>query len=320
MPPVGASAAPALRVTAVWTAAIVRGMHVAIHLAGGWERRVDPTWLQGWDPRPFDLGDGTTDVVAMGEGPPLLLLPPLPGYKEAWIGAAWRLARHFRVITFDLRERFAGPPTWDALLADLGRVAAAFAPGRATVLGHSLGGALAQHWALARPERVTALVLSSSFPCVGSTRGQWAKRYIEQSLVLASQRWLPEALAAPLSRRLAARGAWVYDRQCDERILAFVRHGVRNVPLALARQRVRLAFAHDTREALPAITAPTLLIVGECETRWAREATDEMARLIPGAEVRVSPGVAHLHPLSGAAWLAETVEGWWSGIAPRGSG
>jgi pimeloyl-ACP methyl ester carboxylesterase len=293
-------------------------MHVAIRLAAGWERLVDPDWLAGWRPQPFDLGDGTTEVVAMGSGPPLLLLPPLPGYKEAWIAVAWRLARRFRVVAYDLRSRFTGPPSWEALLADLERVADAFAPGAAIVLGHSLGGALAQRLALERPERVAALVLSSSFPRVGSTRGQWRKRYVEQSLVLASQRWLPESLAAPLARRLAARGAWVYDAHCDERVLAFVRHGIRHVPLGAARQAVGLAFAHDTRADVVRLSCPTLLVVGERETRWAREATAEMARLIPGAETRVSPAVAHLHPLSGAAWFAAAVEDWVGAGVGRG--
>jgi pimeloyl-ACP methyl ester carboxylesterase len=214
------------------------------------------------------------------------------------------------VVTFDLRARFAGPASWDVWLEDLARIADALAPGAAIVMGHSLGGALAQRWALARPDRVRALVLSSSFARVGSPRGQWRKRYLEQSLVLAMQRWLPERLAAPIAGRLAARGAWVYDRHCDARVLAFVRHGIRGVPLRLAGQRVGLAFAHDTRAELPRIAAPTLLVVGECEARWSREATDEMARLIPGAEVRISPGVAHLHPLSSPAWLADTVVEW----------
>jgi pimeloyl-ACP methyl ester carboxylesterase len=285
-------------------------MHVAIRLADGWQRTVDPRWLEGWAPQRFDLGDGATEVVTMGEGRPLLLVPPLPGYKEAWIAAARLFARRFRVITFDLRSRFAGPTGWPALVRDLERVADAFAPGPAVVLGHSLGGALAQYWTLAHPGRVAALVMSSSFARVGSTRGQWRKRYLEQSLVLASQRWLPESMAAPLARRLAARGAWVYDRRCDPRILDFVRHGIRHVPLALAGERVRLAFAHDTRAELSRIAAPTLLIVGEHETRWAREASREMARLIPNAELEISPGVAHLHPLSGADWLAETVTAW----------
>jgi pimeloyl-ACP methyl ester carboxylesterase len=293
-------------------------MHVAIRLAEGWQRHADPAWLEGWRPCPFDLGDGTTEVVVMGEGPPLLLVPPLPGYKEAWLVVAHRLARRFRVITADLRVRFDGPPSWEALLADLGRVADAFAPGPAAVVGHSLGGALAQRWALTRPGRVPALVLSSSFARVGSTRGQWRKRYLEQTLVLASQRWLPGVLALPLARRLAARGAWVYDPACDERVLAFVRHGIRSVPLGVARQRVRLAFAHDTRAEAPRIGCRTLLVVGERETPWALAATDELARLIPGAERRVSPGVAHLHPFSGAAWLAETV-GDWLGTPSSGS-
>jgi len=296
-------------------------MHVAIRLAEGWQRHVDPSWLEGWQPRPFDLGDGTTDAVALGAGPPLLLLPPLPGFKEAWVAVAHRLARRFRVVTFDLRARFRGRASWDALVADLDRVADALAPGGAVVVGHSLGGALAQRWALARPGRVTGLVLSSSFARVGRTRGQWRKRYLEQSLVLASQRWLPEPIAAPLALRLAARGAWVYDRQCDRRILRFVRDGIRCVPIGVAWRCVRLAFAHDTRADLGRIGCPTLLIVGERETRWAREASAELARRIPGAQLRVSPEVAHLHPLSGPEWLARTVEDWagrlggWSGTA-----
>ena len=294
-------------------------MHVAIRLDDGWQRRVDPAWLVGWHPQRFDLGDGTTEVVVTGEGPSLLLLPPLPGFKESWIAVAGRLARRFRVVTFDLRAHFGGPPTWEALVADLTRVADAFAPGASGVMGHSLGGALALHWALAHPGRVTALVLSSSFARVGSTRGHWRKRYLEQSLVLASQRWLPESLAAPLARAWAARRAWVYDPQCDERILAFVRHGIRRMPLAAGRRSVRLAFAHDLQAELGRIACPALVVAGERETPWALAAAEELARLVPGAELRLSPGAAHLHQLSAAAWLAETTGDWLALALGRGS-
>jgi pimeloyl-ACP methyl ester carboxylesterase len=280
---------------------------VSVALAGGWRRHLDPSWLEAWQPVPFDLGDGTTEVVAIGAGPPLLLLPPLPGFKEAWVAVAGRLARSFRVVTFDLRER---PRSWNVLLADLDRVADTYAPGPAAVAGHSLGGALALHWAIRRPDRVSALVLSSSFARVGGARGHWRKRYLEQSLVLASQRWLPEALAARLAARHAGRGTWVFDERCDEHILGFVRHAIRTLPIATARGALRVAFAHDLTAELPRITCPTLVVVGERESEWARAAAAELARSIPGATLRVSPGVAHLHPLSGAEWLAATVGEW----------
>jgi pimeloyl-ACP methyl ester carboxylesterase len=292
---------------------------ISVSLGLAWEVCVDREWLKGWVARPFDLGDGTTEVVVMGEGPPLLLLPPLPGYKEAWLGVARHLARRFRVVTFDQRAWFAGAPSWDVWLADLTRVADAFAPGPAFVMGHSLGGALAQRWTLAHPERVSALVLSSSFARVRTTRGGWRKRYLEQSLVLASQRWLPEGLAAPIARGLAARGRWVYDRRCDARTLAFVRQAIRRVPMDVARDCVHLAFAHDTRAKLRLITCPTLLVVGEYEASWSRAATDELSSLIPGATMRMSPGVAHLHLFSGARWFAETVDAWLEGLPQRGA-
>jgi pimeloyl-ACP methyl ester carboxylesterase len=283
---------------------------IGTHLPDGWRPLVDPAWLAGWEPRSFELPGGTTQVVAMGEGPPLVLVPPLPGFKEAFLGVAHLLARDFRVVTFDLRERFDGRPSWEALVDDLDRVTQAFAPGRPALLGHSLGGALAQHWALAHPERARALILSSSFPHVSRAPRHWFKRYLEQPIVLASQRFLPRASARAWAERFARRGAWVYDERCDERVRDFVGFGIRVLPYRVAFQCVGLAVAHDTRARVSRLQCPVLLVVGEREARWAREATDELARLIPGAQVRISPEAAHLHLLSRPEWLAGTVEQW----------
>jgi len=168
---------------------------VGVRLDDGWRACVDPAWLEGWSPRTFDLGDGTTELVTMGAGPPLVLIPPLPGYMEAWLAAAAPLARTHRVITFSLRGRFDTGPTWEAMLRDLERVLDVHAPEAAVVVGHSLGGALAQRWALARPERVRALVLSSSFAKLRNPAGNLHARFIEQPLLIASQRLLPAVAA-----------------------------------------------------------------------------------------------------------------------------
>jgi pimeloyl-ACP methyl ester carboxylesterase len=287
---------------------------IGIRLDATWRDHVPPEWTSGWSPRPFALEGGTTEVVEMGSGPTVLLLPPLPGFKEAWLPLAALLARWFRVVTFDLRERLPARGGWEVLVRDLDRVADALAPGPVGVIGHSLGGALAQRWALAHPERVRALVLTSSFARVSTPPGDMVGRFLAQPLVLASQRWLPNALALPLARRLARRRAWVYDPACDDAVLAIVRSGIRSVSPASAAARVRLALEHDLRRELQTLHLPTLLVVGERETEFARAATAELARLIPGAETMVSRDAAHLHPLSRAPWLAAALTEW---LTPR---
>ena len=266
-------------------------------------------------PRRFELPGGATEVVVAGHGPTLLLLPGVPGFKELWLPLVARLHRSFRVVTYDLRVEGRARDRWALPLDDLQRVAAAFAPDASVVVGHSLGGALAQRWTVAAPGRVRALVLSSSFARVGGMRGQWRKRVVEQLLVLLGQRLLPEPLAAPLARRLAAREAWVYDRRCDERTLAFLRHAIRTVSPRVAAACVRLALDHDGRAELPRLGAPTLVVVGERETAWARAAAASLAAGIPGAALEVAPGVAHLHPLTSPDWLAATLERWLSSCA-----
>ncbi len=288
----------------------LRTKGIVAHLDERWKQHAAPAWLQGWSPIDFELGDGLTQVVTMGEGPPLLLLPPLPGYKEAWVACAATFAGRFRVITCDLRNRFAGIPRWDVLVDDLLRVLDEYSPGPTLVIGHSLGGALAQQLAVHHPERVRALVLSSSFARVTTPRGHWYSRYVEQPFVLAGQRLMPERLALAFARRWADRDAWVYDPRCDDHVLDFVRFCIRDISAGGVWSSLRLAFAHDTRASLGSLSCPSLLVVGERESPFARQAADELQRLIPGAELRVSPGVSHLHPLSSPEWLVHTVGDW----------
>lgn len=285
--------------------------HIAIRMGEAWKAHADPAWLDAWRVRRVALDGGTTEIVDSGEGPALVLLPPLPGFKESFAASLPLLAPHFRIVAPDLRCVFApgADPAarWEALVRDLEALCAALGLERVAVAGHSLGGALAQRWALAHPERVSALLLSSTFTRVAMTKGGRMARFVAQPAVLAVQRLLPRDLALAHAARLSRTWGWVYDPRCDRRVLDLVRHAIRASPPAVVSERVALALAHDTRGRLAALRMPVHLVTGERDLRFAFDAAAEIAALVPGTTRDVSPGSGHLHPLSNPAGFAEIV-------------
>ena len=269
-----------------------------------------PFAAPSWTPRPLALERGVTEVVEAGAGPPLLLIPPLPGFKEAYAELLPRLARAFRVVAFDVRERFDTRPRLPQAVADVARVADAAGFERCALFGHSLGGAIAQAFALAHPERVAALVLSSSFAFVTTPARGAPARWLEQPLVVAALRVLPERAATRLARVLAKHSRWVFDPRCDERVCALMVAGVKRLRLSRLREQIALALEYDLRRASGAIATPTLLVAGERDTAFALDQLETLAGRIPGAERARSPGVGHLHPLSNPEWLADTLQRW----------
>ena len=102
-----------------------------------------------------------------GSGEPLVLIAGL-GY-DMWM---WRnmipgLAEHFQVIAFDNRgvgqtDKPEGPYTAKLLADDTAGLIEALGLQRVAVLGHSMGGFVAQALALSRPDLLSKLILSAT--------------------------------------------------------------------------------------------------------------------------------------------------------------
>jgi pimeloyl-ACP methyl ester carboxylesterase len=145
---------------------------------------------------------GITGRVA-GDGPPVLVLPGVPGLSDYTESLAGELGDAFRVIRYQQRglapSTASGPFDVGQHVADAIAVLDTAGAGRAYVVGHSWGGHLAMHLAVRHPGRVLGLVVAGPLGAVPDGG--------------ASE--MGEKLAERIPPELAARA-----RELDERAMA----------------------------------------------------------------------------------------------------
>jgi len=222
--------------------------------------------------------------------PVVVLSHALATSMEVWGYQLPVLRSRFRVLLYDIRGhgRSAAPGndyTMEALAADVAHLLDYLEISRVAFVGLSIGGMIAQVFALRYPERISALVLCST----GSETGEQAKLIIEQRIqaVLAEgmggqveaaiRRWFGPGFisAAP------ATTAWVSDLIRSTQTGGFV-------GCCRALQGLRLT------DRLGLIRAKTLLIPGELDQGFPPSVSQVIQQRIAGSELKVLPGSAHL--------------------------
>jgi len=100
--------------------------------------------------------------------PPLIMLHGLFGSGNNWNRHARQLANRYRVILPDLRNHGQSPHdetmSYPAMAADLESLILRQGMEGAFILGHSMGGKVAMTLALAKPPRVSALIVADIAP------------------------------------------------------------------------------------------------------------------------------------------------------------
>jgi 2-hydroxy-6-oxo-octa-2,4-dienoate hydrolase len=187
---------------------------------------------------------------------------------------------------------------------------------RATVVGHSFGGAVAAWLAIQHPRRVGALVLAA--PAANAASLYEADRWLAAPVIgylasVAALSGLGAALtAAPLRRRIA-RGLAIDDRYLSaagRRLLtraawrAFVHE-----------QRVLIRDLPALERRLSAISASTTIVAGTEDHVVPAGSIRQLAKQIPNAELRLLERAGHLLPLQNASLLAEIILE--AGLNPR---
>jgi pimeloyl-ACP methyl ester carboxylesterase len=224
-----------------------------------------------------------------GEGEPLLLVMGTSGAIGLWAEKVPRLAERYQVITFDNRglggsERGEGPITVGSMAEDASALLEALEIPRAHVLGWSLGSAVAQEMALARPEQVASAVLYATWGrCDGfqrsiftALRHPYATRDMDAALVVAGLAFSPQILDHSDFLQLLEPMAPFFPQ--DE------------AQMAVTTEQWDADLAHDTLDRLGGITAPTLVVVGEQDLLTPPWQAKAVADRIPGARYELVPG------------------------------
>jgi pimeloyl-ACP methyl ester carboxylesterase len=230
-----------------------------------------------------------------GDGPPVLLVMGLGLPGDAWWRTVPVLARAHRVITFDNRgsgraDPVSGPFTIAGMAADAAAVLDAAGIDRAHVYGMSMGGMIAQEFALAFPERVLSLVL-------GATSAGGALATPPEPATLA---FLARRATMPDEEGRWASVPYVYSERT--RLEGGARIGEdfarrRSYVFHAAGYRAQLVAAagHDAAARLGGLAVPTLVVHGD-EDRMVPPANGRaLASEIPGARLVEVADAAHLY-------------------------
>ncbi len=254
------------------------------------------------------LRDGD-EIAARLLGPPdapaLCLVPGLGGVASFFEGIAPALARDFRVLLHDHRGTGESTPavidySIGQMADDLLQVMDAFGLARAAVVGHSTGGAIAQTIALDRPERATALVLSSTWAAPDAFLRALFELRLDVLTALGPAAYL--RFAALLLRPPAVAAAEPGDLAIDDETALQRLHDPR-----IAESRIRALLAHDRRADIARLSQPTLVTCAADDRVTPPHLSRELAALIPGATLWMAPDGGHFLPEVRPAAFLEAV-------------
>lgn len=272
--------------------------------------------------RLVDIGDGLClHVETGGDGPPLVLLHGFTGSTETWATLRAAAEKTHTVVAIDLpgHGNSSAPNDPDCyrltrVADDLARVLDDLSIDRAAILGYSMGGRTALRFAVAHPDRVSALILESMSPGIADASEREARIRSDEDLADAIE---SDGIEAFIDR-------WeclpIWDTQ--KRVSAEARDRLRaqrleNRQEGLANSLRGAGPGHDEplQGRLGEISTPTLLIAGALDTKYTEIAT-AMKDAMPNARLTLIPDAGHASHFEQPEAFASAVMAFLQDISP----
>jgi len=224
-----------------------------------------------------------------GQGEPVVLLHGLGSNLTAWAEQMAALATRYRAIALDLRghgesDKPVGDYHLPVLSHDLYRFLRTLGIAEAVIVGQSLGGMVAQRFALDHGDMVRALVISDS-----AARLPDAPRaeMLERARLAET-----EGMAGVLDLAVATALSPAFVASHPDFVAAFRARTLAN-DAAVHAAGARLVASVNCVEELPLLSCPTLVLVGDQDVLTPPEAAREMVKSMPAASLVVLPNAGH---------------------------
>lgn len=248
-----------------------------------------------------------------GSGPTLVLISGLGQNSLAWAGVVGAFRQHFRTLVFDNRgtgqsEVPPGPWTIDDMADDTAALIAHLDLGPAAVVGWSLGGSVLQSLLIRHGASLRAGVLLNALPNYTTVQHRW----LDAQLALRRSGVAPEAVAT-MTLPWALSPLILSDHA---RTAALVDAMVRNPwPTSLDgySAQAEAIRVYDATPGLPDVRTPTLVLVGAEDILTPIAQSQQIASLIPGAELVVLGKGGHSMVLDYPHEVTRTIIGWLQG-------
>jgi pimeloyl-ACP methyl ester carboxylesterase len=248
------------------------------------------------------LGGEWVDVVQMGHGEPILLVPGLAGGSKLLSPLAALLAKHHHVIVPNLRgDCFPSTGSWPRDLGDhaddLVHLIEQLGLERPSVFGVSFGGAIALELAVRHPHRVGALILQGVEARFRITLGAKIARRVLERFPLPSDNGFVNQFFNLLHGGKPEPGPlpdFVVERcwETDQSVMA---------------RRIGMLEAFDVSEQLWRLDLPTLVLAGSRDVIVPPSRQRALASAISGARFELLEGAGHIGFLTHRAEVAQHI-------------
>jgi 3-oxoadipate enol-lactonase len=244
-----------------------------------------------------------------GTGTPLVLTHGLGDDLHFWDGVAAALASHHDLVRWDVRgfggsDKPAGPYTPAQLAGDLAALLDALGIAAAHIGGLSMGGVIAQRFALDHPHRVRSLILVSTSSEVGprgAANWQRLADTIEQRGFGTGARDASRAFAPSFAAAhpdvVAAAGAQTAS----------------NDPVAYAAAARAMSDYNWTAE-LAHVRAPVLILQGLADQLTPPGGSVKMHRALPASRLLMLPDTGHSVSIERPSIFTAAVLGFTAGV------